>query len=223
MGIMERKLREKEERRTIILEKAKELILERGILALSMQDIADAVELSKATLYLYFENKEAILAEIGSLAAEDFVAYVNARIAPSDSGLEALRKLWEANLRMYGESNDIFILVGIADYIDPTFAIDRPGAEPRPASPLGAICDLVTGILARGVADGTLDPAIDPARIARTILLVGTAIIDDVARLPREDRDARRIVEELRSVFGILLRGLAAPGTDRAALDLPAP
>ena len=54
MGIADRKQREKEERRTLILKKAKELILERGVDFLSMQEIADSAELSKAALYLYF-------------------------------------------------------------------------------------------------------------------------------------------------------------------------
>ena len=78
MGIAERKTREKEERRKLILDVAKELILARGIPAISMQDIADAAELSKATLYLYFQSKEAILTEILESSASAFIAFAPA-------------------------------------------------------------------------------------------------------------------------------------------------
>ena len=57
MGVKERKKREKEERRRVILEKTRQLIIENGLYGFSMQDIASAAELNKATLYLYFKNK----------------------------------------------------------------------------------------------------------------------------------------------------------------------
>ncbi len=220
MGIAERKTREKEERRSLILARAKELILERGVPALAMQDIADAAELSKATLYLYFESKEAILAEILAEAGDAFVAYVEARIAAEDSGLEALRKLWGSYLSMFGESQEIFVLIGIMSAIDPDVLFDGDREDTPARRPKQKLRRFIADVLARGVGDGTLEPQVDPDRIARTVLVIATAIMDSIARLPREQRDARLIREEMRSVFELLLRGLAAAGTDRALLRL---
>ena len=58
MTIVERKAREKEQRRTSILSAGERLFAHNGYHITTMDDIAGEVELSKATLYLYFKNKE---------------------------------------------------------------------------------------------------------------------------------------------------------------------
>lgn len=58
MGIQERKERERERRRMDIIQAAEELFFERGINNTTMEEVAEAAELSKGTLYLYFRNKE---------------------------------------------------------------------------------------------------------------------------------------------------------------------
>ena len=60
MGIQERKEREKERRREEILDAAQRVFVEKGITTATVDDIAIAAELSKGTLYLYFESKEDI-------------------------------------------------------------------------------------------------------------------------------------------------------------------
>jgi AcrR family transcriptional regulator len=65
MGIAERKLRQREEVRTRILETARSLVKEEGWQSLSIRKIADAIEYSVPVIYDHFENKEAILLEFG--------------------------------------------------------------------------------------------------------------------------------------------------------------
>ena len=60
MGIQERKEREKERRRSEITDAAEIIIFANGIEKAKVEDIAEQAELSKATLYLYFHNKEEI-------------------------------------------------------------------------------------------------------------------------------------------------------------------
>lgn len=220
MGIAERKSREREERHKLILEKAKELILEKGVDALNMQEIAEACELSKATLYLYFDSKESLLAEILDEAADSFCSFVESRIEPGCSGIEALRTAWASHLSMFGESQDIIVLTGIMRAVDPAiFMVYGYGATAGRGA-ASKLRSMISGIIARGVEDGTLLPSLDPERLTRTVILVATSVIDGVARLPREARDVRVVMEELRGIFEILLRGVAAPGTDRALLEL---
>lgn len=56
-----RKKEPKSVHRENIASAASELFMERGIIATSMDDIAKAAGYSKATLYVYFENKEEIV------------------------------------------------------------------------------------------------------------------------------------------------------------------
>jgi len=64
MGISDRRQREKEQRKTGIIDAAERLFFSRRYEDVSMDDIAHQVELNKATLYLYFENKETLFATI---------------------------------------------------------------------------------------------------------------------------------------------------------------
>ncbi|QNK61918.1 TetR/AcrR family transcriptional regulator [Pedobacter sp. PAMC26386] len=63
MGIVERKMRHKEEIRTGILEAAWHMVITDGWQSLSIRKIADAIEYSIPVIYNHFENKEAILLE----------------------------------------------------------------------------------------------------------------------------------------------------------------
>lgn len=63
MGIAERKIRQKEEFRTSILEAAWLQVRSDGWQSLSIRKIADAIEYSIPVIYNHFENKEAILLE----------------------------------------------------------------------------------------------------------------------------------------------------------------
>ncbi len=65
MGITERKAREKEKVRKLILSTAWQMVKEDGWQSLSIRKIADAIEYSVPVIYDHFENKEAILLEFG--------------------------------------------------------------------------------------------------------------------------------------------------------------
>ena len=61
MGITERKLRLKEELKDRILQAAKSLFIEKGFEATSMRNIAERVEISPTTIYLYYKDKNDIV------------------------------------------------------------------------------------------------------------------------------------------------------------------
>ncbi len=64
MGIAERREREKEMLRARIVEAARDLLSEQGLDALSMRAIAERIEYSPATIYLYFRDKEELTSEV---------------------------------------------------------------------------------------------------------------------------------------------------------------
>lgn len=61
MGIADRKAREKEELRGRILAAALEMYIAEGYDKVSIRKIADMVEYSPATIYLYFDSKDALM------------------------------------------------------------------------------------------------------------------------------------------------------------------
>lgn len=71
MGIIERKERNKQEMRKTILQTAMKLFLEEGFPNVSIRKIADKMEYSPATLYLYFQDKDQILFALHSEGFEE--------------------------------------------------------------------------------------------------------------------------------------------------------
>lgn len=65
MNTLSRKQREIEQRETLILDVAKDMLLHDGYLGMTMDRIAEACEYSKGTIYNHFPNKEEIVAELG--------------------------------------------------------------------------------------------------------------------------------------------------------------
>ncbi|MEL3899111.1 TetR/AcrR family transcriptional regulator [Treponema phagedenis] len=219
MGIADRKIREREARRAAILEQAMQLIHEKGVNSFNMQDLADRLELSKATLYLSFKSKEELLSELMSDALDEFIRSVEPQISDSKTGIEGLRKLWLCYLENFSKENELFLAMGIQN----TLAVGMPlhtAISGDGNSSMQKIVSLINNILQHGLADGTLDASIQPAQVTKMLILIATGIIQSVAQLPEELRDPNKITQEMKSIFEIILRGLASDRVDKTNLHL---
>lgn len=61
MGVVERRERERQARKNTVLDAARRLLLEKGFRGTTTKEIALQCELSEATLFFYFKNKDEIL------------------------------------------------------------------------------------------------------------------------------------------------------------------
>ena len=104
MGIAERKLREKDQRRNSILKAAKRLILKHGVEGMSMNQLAESTELNKATLYLYFGDKDDLIDAV----VYEGLALLERRFQEADqqnlSGFEKVLNLVQTTFAFYKES-----------------------------------------------------------------------------------------------------------------------
>ena len=64
MGVQERREREREARKDAVLDAAREILLEKGFRGTTTKASAARCELSEATLFFYFNNKDEILASL---------------------------------------------------------------------------------------------------------------------------------------------------------------
>ncbi|HEX8267662.1 MAG TPA: TetR/AcrR family transcriptional regulator [Pyrinomonadaceae bacterium] len=64
MGVKQRREREKENLRQVIINAAREMFAEEGYHSVSMRKIADKIEYSPTTIYLYFKDKNDLLRQI---------------------------------------------------------------------------------------------------------------------------------------------------------------
>jgi AcrR family transcriptional regulator len=219
MGISERKEREKNERKALIMHCARDLILELGVEKVSMMDIAQRAELSKATLYLYFPGKEELFAELCDEAGWDFVEYIRSRLRPGLSALESLRILWVSYLEMFGVSEDLMILMcnSIRNYLNAAF----PLIDEKPEVPASILYSILKGILEQGIGEGVFEPSINPGMLSRTIIVLFSYVIDNAARILPELRKTQGINHEMKTIFEIILRGIAREGLEHSRLILP--
>ena len=105
-----RREREKRERRRSILQAARETFFENGFHHATVDSVAKRAEVSKGTVYLYFDSKEALLAHLLLEGLEDLVAELEQACAttsdlPAD---EQLRALAQAYLHFFREDPQYF-------------------------------------------------------------------------------------------------------------------
>jgi AcrR family transcriptional regulator len=81
VGVTERRERERGQLRSQIIDAARDLLLERGLDGLSMRSIAERIEYSPATIYLYFQDKEALIAEVVRAGFERLQAVTGAELS----------------------------------------------------------------------------------------------------------------------------------------------
>ena len=72
MGVSERKEREKLEMQKLILDAARELFMKDGYENVSIRKIAEKIEYSPGTIYLYYKNKSEIFFVLCFLAFDSF-------------------------------------------------------------------------------------------------------------------------------------------------------
>ena len=96
MPIKSRKEREKEQRRKDIIDAAERLFFDKGYDNVSMNDISKVVELSKATLYLYFENKEELFFAIVLRGTNILNAMIREAVGNASTGIEKVASFRKA-------------------------------------------------------------------------------------------------------------------------------
>ncbi len=114
MGIIERKEREKIERRQQILDAARKLFLEQGFEKTSIRNIADAIEYSPATIYLYYKDKNELLFALHSEAFEKMMFELQAIVQVADP-LERIIDMGRHYLKFAFENPELYDLMFIME------------------------------------------------------------------------------------------------------------
>jgi len=222
MGISERREREKTERRKMIMDCAKDLILSTGVEGVSMGDIAKKTELSKATLYLYFPSKDELFNEICEESASVFIDSVRPRLEEGITGLEALKRYWAAYLEVFGRSGEMMILFALRRYLFSSFPRIPGDEKTKTASRYtDMLYYLIKDLIEQGIAEKSFDAMTDSDMVTRTIISLFFYIVENAAKQPKTEMTSITVIEEMRNVFQIILRGIAREGMDKSCLVLP--
>lgn len=110
MSTADRKLREKEALKSLILKGAKKLFLERGIEQTTIRNIADEIDYSVGTVYVYFKDKNAILHDLHSIGFQELSGYFKELFAIEDP-MERLTKMGFMYIKFALENAEMYDLM----------------------------------------------------------------------------------------------------------------
>lgn len=120
MGIAERKERAKENLRQEILDAASELFAREGYADVSMRKIAEKIEYSPTTIYLYFKDKNDLLNQICEETFANLIKDWQKIENKTDEPLTALRKSMRAYVEFglkYPHHYEVTFINPLADYL----------------------------------------------------------------------------------------------------------
>ncbi len=207
MGIHERKIREKEERRRQIMEAAKLVFSAKGFNRATMEEIAGEAELSPGTLYLYFKNKEelhtSLSIDILKYLTRQMREYVDERTMSPEAKIYALR---DAFINVY--EYDAMVLINLFHLQSGETLKNLSGEvlqqiKETSADALGAI----TSIVQEGIDQGVFVDK-HPVALADIIWATysGVVLWVDSKRLLNNEKDF--VKQTLETAFDLIVAGL---------------
>jgi AcrR family transcriptional regulator len=167
--------KEREQRRTYILDTAERLFFAKSFAGVSMEQIAKEVGLNKATLYLYFENKDHLLFAIILRRMKELSARYDACAVKDQNGREKARLLGETFLAFAAENPAYFRTIGAVGP-DLFRDSDNPLVQ-RIFELLEQQIGMLQNALAEGIVDGSVRDDLDPLEMAVYISVLNTGIV----------------------------------------------
>ena len=110
MGVLERRLREREARVELILNSALRVFATRGLREATMDEIAQEAELGKGTIYYYFPSKEAILRRLIETTVDHHFNGIRERVRGATNPLEVAMAIIEGFVANYRKQPELFRL-----------------------------------------------------------------------------------------------------------------
>jgi AcrR family transcriptional regulator len=165
MGIVERKEREKERRREEIVDAARRVFFEKGLVAATMDEIAEAAELSKATLYHHFPSKEDLYLAVAMCGLRSLHGRFQEIIDQEPSVVRALHRMKEAYMDFFRTQRQ---------YVQMLSFLQMSQFHKQVSEQMRATCDTendkqweaIINLLRRGVQQKIIRDDIDPAEMA---------------------------------------------------------
>lgn len=108
MGIKERKEREIEQQRELILGAASEIVAEQGIEKLSIRKIAEKIEYSPAIIYHYFKDKDDLISHLMKRGYQKIINALASVEFSEDDPEETLRELTRNYINAASQMPDEF-------------------------------------------------------------------------------------------------------------------
>ena len=178
MTLAERKQREKEQRREHILHAAERLFFSRWYDDVSMDEIATDAELSKATLYLYFKDKESLFFAVVNRGTRILCSMVKEEIKRAGGNKFGLiSEIYGRFLNEYPDYARAYFY-----FRSGRFDLSRKhtlSTDAQEALALGnTLLEMILSSIQKGIEDGIVRPDVNPVAVAVLNTLVADALLN---------------------------------------------
>jgi AcrR family transcriptional regulator len=157
MGSVDRRERERQEMREMILAAAMKLFLDESFEKTTMRRIAEAIEYTPGALYSYFKDKDEILYALHQRGFDVLFSMMQDAVGAKDDPVAKLRALGETYLRFAFEQPQYYDLMFISSATARTIA-QRESWEPG-ATSYDMLVQAVKACLEAGRMPGNPDPS----------------------------------------------------------------
>lgn len=202
----------REAQRRRIMEAALACFARSGFHGSSMQEICAEAGMSAGNLYRYFPSKEAIITAIASSERERCTAMFE-MLECAEDPIEGLVSLGHRFMDEMAESPEAALNAEIM-----AEAMRNPEMKALYLRDNADIRASVARALERGIAKGSVDPALDPATAARIVIALGDGLMLHRTLDPSLDPCSLKSMLE-RMILGFLRPGAGAAGASSAGPD----
>jgi AcrR family transcriptional regulator len=108
VGLLERRIKEKDSRKKQILKSARALFFKKGFNQVTVDEIARSSELGKGSIYLYFDSKEEIYAQILLNDIDSFNRQVSALLEKQENASELLTEFSDIYIDFFFSDGELF-------------------------------------------------------------------------------------------------------------------
>ena len=170
---------------------AQELVAEKGYGAMSMDELAARVGISKPTLYAHFANKDELVIEAATREMKQMIALIESQAdrSPMDQLCFIMRQILQRQVQMHtlgiGPWPEIFRLLCAHD--EALGYIQRISGD-------------IAALVQRGIAEGEIDPALDPEAVVRAFFGLASTLHKWYVAAPSPS-DPQRAADSLVEIF----------------------
>lgn len=173
MGTSERKEREKEQKKALILESAEELIIEKGLAQLNMDEVAERAEVSKGSVYHYFKNKTDLVLGICNKATNILSREIANVLTKDLPGIEMVYTIGATFLTFVRSHPEFFSAMRFFDNLKDTDELEDSNYIGMCQSNMETSFTSMVRAIQIGMQDGSINDSYDAKELA--ILLWSTS------------------------------------------------
>lgn len=206
MGVKERKLRELETRKNLILNTAKELFAEKGFSNVTLDDIATVIEFSKGTIYTHFKSKEEIYALILLNHLNVLLTNLKEAAKTYKNTASCIRNCLDTYIKFYRKHREYFQLLFFIDLVSNQYRIPRELLKEIQRQKIACLIEL-QNVIKKGMASKEIRKDYPFTQIA----LVLWGMTNGVIHLAESNQIKKDDLDRLINVgFEIAIKGLTS-------------